>query len=678
MAIAQMTKMKLVGLTYHEDEILNALQKTECVELSEPEEVADTVVFSDPIAVAMLNDTYNQLDKAISFYEEQFDRAKTLKITRKGLIDNQAFPVSYEDFLDVEKRKNRIMQSLEWVENLEKEFALLKSKKIELNNTKNLLIPYLEINDKFSDFVSTKNTAVFYGTIKKENSDLVKSILQNIEDTSFSVLNEKSLCVVCVVALKTCDIATINKTLNEQGFVICPFGEDKAPKQKYDEIIKQLDTIEHNFNRITQKICDAVDKLKEIKLLYDYYGFLIEKKIDSEKFRHTGKTFVLQGYLPKGNEEEIKKELDKITNAFFIEFSEPTEVDNPPTLTVNNKIVKQAEFITDMYSVPSYREVDPNKPLFFFFMLFMGVIMADVGYGIIMIIGGLFLSSKIKRDSGAKRLWNVIAIDGVFTVVFGVLFNSCFGFSMYKGSILPSPIPDGSGTDDIMIVLLGCLTLGVLHIATGYFLKAMNCFKSKDITGGIFDGLIWVLFFCGAVFASFNFLLKYLLSDAGFEKISPSVRSFFDKMTLPGIIIVIATVAIAAFTAGRNEKGFGKFSKGFGAVYGLINLMSDILSYARLFGLMLSGMIIASTFNDIGLDLIRSGGFGVVGGPLVIVAGHAFNIAMGVLGAYIHDSRLQYIEFFSKFYTGEGEKFTPLGSQMKYIYLTKNADISAA
>ena len=128
---------------------------------------------------------------------------------------------------------------------------------------------------------------------------------------------------------------------------------------------------------------------------------------------------------------------------------------------------------------------------------------------------------------------------------------------------------------------------------------------------------------------------------------------------------------LAAATAGRAEKGFGKVSKGFGAIYGLINIFSDILSYARLFGLMLSGMIIAKTFNDIGSGLFASGIIGYVFGGAVILIGHTFNLAMGVLGAYIHDSRLQYIEFFGKFYTGEGNKFSPIGSDMKYVYVVK-------
>ena len=149
------------------------------------------------------------------------------------------------------------------------------------------------------------------------------------------------------------------------------------------------------------------------------------------------------------------------------------------------------------------------------------------------------------------------------------------------------------------------------------------------------------------------------------------VKNFFGQATMPGLIVMLSALLIAAATSGRKEKGFGKITKGFGTIYGLINIFSDILSYARLFGLMLSGMIIANTFNDIGSGLFAGGFAGYIIGGVVILIGHAFNIAMGVLGAYIHDSRLQYIEFFGKFYTGEGNKFKPMGSDLKYVYVVK-------
>ena len=402
----------------------------------------------------------------------------------------------------------------------------------------------------------------------------------------------------------------------------------------------------------------------------DYYRFLLEKENESCKFSYTASTFTLTGYLPKDTQGRVEEELKKVTNAVFVEFSEPSDDELPPTLTKNNKLVHQTEFVTDMYSTPSYREIDPNKVVFFFFMLFMGVIMADIGYGVVMIALGLVLSSKIKVDNGAKKLWNVIAIGGVFSIIFGVLFNSLFGFAVLPFNIMPSPVPEaGQTTDNLMLVLLFCLLLGVFQMAVGYFCKALNSFKAKDVLGGIFEGIIWVLFFIGFILAAVNFLLGYLMSDS--FVMNPTIKDFFEKAQMPGLILVGSTLLVATITAGREERGFGKLTKGFGKIYGLINVMSDILSYARLFGLMLSGMIIAQTFNNMGVGMFANGGVGYIFGSLVIVAGHVFNLAMGVLGAYIHDSRLQYIEFFNIFYTGEGNKFTPVGSDTKYIYITK-------
>ncbi|MBQ0099483.1 MAG: hypothetical protein KBS91_02920, partial [Firmicutes bacterium] len=351
------------------------------------------------------------------------------------------------------------------------------------------------------------------------------------------------------------------------------------------------------------------------------------------------------------------EQLYKITDTIFIETAKPKKEELPPTLVKNKPIVRQTEFITDMYSTPNYREMDPSKVIFFFFVLFMGVIMADAGYGILMVVLGLILARRIKVDNGTRRLWYIITIGGISTIVFGLLFNSFFGVSLFNSSILPNPVPKtggegGSDMTGLMIILLGCLGLGVLQIAVGYFCKAINCFKQGDILGGIFEGLDWVVFFIGLVFLSIPLLFDLLLPEKGLEGVMGiNASNFFKEMQTPGLIVVIVTIVLAALTAGRNEKGFGKFTKGFGAVYGLINLMSDILSYARLFGLMLSGMIIAQTFNDMGLSVMSSGGVMYIVGGLVIVVGHVFNIAMNVLGAYIHDSRLQYIEFFGKFYT---------------------------
>ena len=246
------------------------------------------------------------------------------------------------------------------------------------------------------------------------------------------------------------------------------------------------------------------------------------------------------------------------------------------------------------------------------------------------------------------------------------MFNSLFGAAVLPFTVLPSPVPSPENKDGLMIILLGCLALGVVQLAVGYFMKALNEFKAGNILAGIFEGLLWTVFFVGFVFAGFNFLMSYLGVN-----VSAGITAFFDKTTTAGLITAGAALLLIAIASGVKGKGFEKISKPFGTFYGLISIFSDVLSYARLFGLMLSGMIIAQTFNDIGAGMFASGAVGYFLGGLIIVIGHIFNIAMGVLGAYIHDSRLQYIEFFGKFYTGEGNKFRPIGSEMKYVYVTK-------
>ena len=303
----------------------------------------------------------------------------------------------------------------------------------------------------------------------------------------------------------------------------------------------------------------------------------------------------------------------------------------------------------DMYSTPSYKERDPNLLVFWFFMIFFGYIMADIGLGITLIFAGLFLSKKSEKGSGAQKLWSLITTGGVFTIVWGILYNSMFGFSVLPFTIMPNP------SEQAILTLLICLLMGVIHIACGYFMSGLNAIKQQKIVSAIFDCFMWDVFFIGFLMAGTKFLLDFFsLIDK-----SSMLAEILAFIQLPGLILMLTSLLIIIVMSARHGKGvFGKAIKAFSSAYGLINLFSDILSYARLFGLMLSGAIIGQQFDQIGLGLMSGGSIlGIVFGIVVIVIGNAFNLAMGALGAYIHDCRLQYIEYFGKFYTGEGMPF---------------------
>ena len=204
-------------------------------------------------------------------------------------------------------------------------------------------------------------------------------------------------------------------------------------------------------------------------------------------------------------------------------------------------------------------------------------------------------------------------------------------------------------------MLLIALEIGVFQLFVGYLCKAVQEWRRGNILDGICDGVVWAIFSVGVGLA---------------------IAGFIDEANIPvlgtiGGIIAGVSLLTAIVTAGRYEKFFGKFTKGFGTAYGVINYASDILSYARLYGLMLSGAVIAQIVSTYGGQFVMSGNIGLVAlGIVLFIVGHGFNLVMNLLGAYIHDARLQYVEFYGRFFEGEGELFAPLGSTKRYITVT--------
>jgi V/A-type H+-transporting ATPase subunit I len=272
------------------------------------------------------------------------------------------------------------------------------------------------------------------------------------------------------------------------------------------------------------------------------------------------------------------------------------------------------------------------------------------------VFGGMIWWKGRKAPTGLSRLSGAFACGGVFAVIWGALFNSFFGFAIFgaANTIMPDPQTGRCTFVGIQVpsVLVISLIVGVFQLCVGYICKAVQCFRRKDVGGGLFDGITWAIFSVGVILA---------------------IVGFVDQLNLPilatvGGITAGVSLLLAVLTAGRNEKFFGKFTKGFGAAYGVINYASDILSYARLYGLMLSGAVIAKIISTYGGGFIISGNIGLaVLGVVLLLVGHGFNLVMNLLGAYIHDARLQYVEFYGRFFEGEGELFSPLGSNTKYI-----------
>ncbi len=655
--IAAMSKFELTALSSERAQLLRALQRTQLVELTfgggdetQPAPAPDAAALAQKLA---------RVTRSIEFLTAQADAAPDKKGLKEALSDQ--IVLAFDDFVAVAEREEALMGVVSETEACAERLAERRAERNKIAARKNQIAPYADVPEPFSAFADTRNTQCFFGLLDEGALPALAAYAEGQPLAAYTVYGGAKQVPVALFCHRSVGEEAAEK-LSELAFSRCALRFAATAAEEIARLEGETERLLAEEAELTRGALARISSLKDLKIYADYLSAELEKAEDYEKFFRTEATFTANGYAPAADEEKVRAAVAAVTDAYILTFSAPAEEDAPPTLLKNRGPARAAEFVTNMYSVPDYREFDPNGFVFLFFMLFFGLIMADIGYGILLFAGGLVIAKRRKVNDGVKKLTAILAYGGLFTIAFGALFGSCFGFSLYH--FLPDPT-SGNRTD-VLTILLGCLALGLLQITVGYVLSAVNSIRRGHVLDALCDAFTWVLFCVGLFFAVFNFLTEYFAIP-----VAAGVRSFFDVMTLPGVIMLGVGLAGAALTAGRKEKLLGKFTKGFGAVYGIINLLSDVLSYARLFGLMLSGMIIAQQFNAIGLDLIAAGAVGYVFGPVVMLIGHAFNLAMGVLGAYIHDCRLQYIEFFSKFYTGEGALFTPLGSRRQYVYFTE-------
>ena len=658
MAVVRMSKMHLTGLAADRERILDALQRTQCAELRE-EPADEGSAAAEPEEIGRIRSARAEIGRAIEFLAEEWELGKKwfpdLAENRKP---SDAILITNDEFLGENKGDSEQKELVSETERLSGRVSELRAETARIQRTEAQLAPYRGLTGKFSEFRDTRETRCFLGLLDEAALPALQAWASGEQLAELTILPGGKQRAVVVVCHRSAGDACA-RLLEENAFSVCRFDEDRTPAELTADLDRQRAAAEEERREICRRACDLLPELRRLKIRYDYETYRLEKEEAFWGSFRTRETFTVRGYVPEPEIGRIREAIAGVTDAAEVNFEEPAEDETPPTLLANRGPARAAEFVTDMYSVPDYREYDPNGFVFFFFMVFFGLIMADIGYGLLLAVGGLVLMRRQRAETGMKKLARILAYGGLFTVLFGALFGSCFGFSLYK--LLPDP-SSGNRTD-VLTVLLGCLALGLLQITVGYALKAVNAIRKRQYADAVFDALPWILFDVGLFLAVFRFLTDYFGIPVGAE-----VSAFFGAAALPGAILAGVGLLTAMLTAGRREKFLGKFTKGFGALYGVIGLLSDVLSYARIFGLMLSGMIIAQQFNGIGLDLIAGGPVGWIFGPLVMLIGHAFNLAMGVLGAYIHDCRLQYIEFFSKFYTGEGEAFAPLGSRFEYIH----------
>ncbi|MBQ0108180.1 MAG: V-type ATP synthase subunit I [Phascolarctobacterium sp.] len=378
------------------------------------------------------------------------------------------------------------------------------------------------------------------------------------------------------------------------------------------------------------------DRQGELELYYDQLATKEERM--AQGGTETDKTFYLEGWCRADRAEAVKKAVASITDAYDINFFDPAEGEVPPSVMENNALVRPYESVVELYSRPLPGTMDPNLFMAPFHFIFFGMMLSDAGYGLVLTIALYIIMKVLKPKDFVGKLTMVVLLGSISTVIWGAAFGGWFGLEWKPLLFVPMKEP--------LKMLALCFGLGGLHLIVGICLKLYSDLKNGDIIGAIADEAAWLVIFAGLA------MMAVVPGEIG------KYTALFGS-------------AIIVLFGGRAKKGiFSRLMSGVLSLYNISGYLSDLLSYSRLFALGLATGVIAMVINTIAGMLAGAGPVGIVAAVLVLVGGHVFNIIINILGAFVHSSRLQYIEFFGKFFQAGGRAFVPLALRTKYTDVT--------
>ena len=432
------------------------------------------------------------------------------------------------------------------------------------------------------------------------------------------------------------------------------------------ENLKNLIQLDKSMIEKNTKRIETQSKHRDLlKFMVDYYTMRIEKYHTLADTNQRKKFFVIYGYVPEKYTGRLEDELVRKYNA-AVEISDVSEEDNPPVLLKNNSISEPVETVLETYSMPNKHEIDPTFIMSLFYYFLFGMMLSDAGYGLLMIIGCAFVILRYPdMNIGIKKTLKMFFYCGISTFIWGVLFGGFFGDAVkvisttFFGTSVTIPPLWFEPIKDPMRMLVFSFAVGIVHLFVGLGIKFYQMAKDGDIKGAIYDVVFWYLLVGGGVVYLLTMDMFINMAELTF-RLPPEVG------TAAAVCAGVGALGIILF-AGRSSKNPAKrVAKGLYELYGVTGYLSDILSYSRLLALGLATGVIAQVFNQMG-SMFGGGFLGAICFTLVFVIGHTLNMAINLLGAYVHTNRLQFVEFFGKFYEGGGEKFKPFSVHTNYF-----------
>ena len=638
MSIVKMKKLQLFAIRSQKEELLNELMMLGCVEVTEAPASEDSGVTALQHETSLLPEyraQHTQLSRALSALN-RYSPEKTGLFTRRATVSRESF--FSEEGLDSSSALATELVSLDG------EICGLNATETRESEIVSSLTPWKSLASPL-EMTHTRTCSVLNGTIPAAaDPELVREAVSEVSAASETTLVSSGAEVHClsVVCIRD-DEEAVEHVLRKFGFTYVDFGQlTGTAADNIAAAEAQLELLREQKSELVDKVSSLSKRRTELKTGIDYLGTKMARAEAAEKLLRTDSVVLLSGWVPVPRVKELEELLTRLRCAWELTGPLPEEASSVPICLKDNVITRQANMITEMYSLPSYNGVDPNPFIMPFFCLFFGIMFADLAYGLILLIIGLVIKLKIKPKGTLNYAGGMLIACGIMSMVFGAITGNFFGdaipviANMYGKTVkLPTLIDI---FENPMVVLIGSLVIGFIHIMVGLAIKAVMLIREGLWFDALCDvGSIWLLF-------------------AGIA------------LGALGKTWIVAIVAVVLFilAQGRNSKSIGgKIGSGLWELYNTATgYFGDILSYSRLMALMLAGSVIASVFNTLGAM-----GGNIVFFIVLFIVGHALNMALNIIGTFVHTSRLQYLEFFGKFYRDGGKPFEPL------TVTTNNVDI---
>ena len=634
-----MKHLRLLGMESEREALLKAMQDMECVEISsiDGSEEALKSGFAKHDDKAMMS-----AQEASRAYRTALASLDRFAPEKKGMFRKRQ-GVSRAAFFSAESEENA-RTAAETINKDTRRLGEIESERTKNEALRATLAPWLTVDAPLGG--ADGALAVFFGTAGLNvTDDALKALADSLDglltwQQASSDRSLRYLLVMCHGSVKERALSA----LRDLGFSTVSFrGMTGTAKENDKALAENLAALEKERQEIEQRIAGLGGKREALLEASDRAAIALRREEAKSRLVGTDKVFLLEGWLPADRCAEIEKTLKPFTCA--IETREPTEDEYPqvPVQLKNNKLTRPLNMVTEMYSLPAYGTLDPNPLMAPFFILFYGIMMADMGYGILMMIASVIISKKYRPKGTSGELFSLLGLCGISTFIMGALTGGFFGDFLTQLVAIVSPgtvfaLPKlFDPLDDLTMILIGSMALGMVQIVTGMAISLIEKCKRKKFLDAFFEEITWWIVFVGIALLALGKGAAVLYVGCALVLLGPIVQG----------------------------KGWGKLTGVFGSLYNHVTgYFGDILSYTRLMALMLAGSVIAQVFN-----MLAAMPGNVIAFIIISMLGNAMNFGLNLLGCYVHDLRLQCLEFFNKFYVDGGKPFRPMTLDTEYVDL---------